>query len=90
MCRGGIVQSLGPARGDPRKDNPSAARRADRGTPALSQTVKGEPKAKAGSAPSNASAVGTPTRIDTAEGARIWAEHGVLAENPVKIGALAA
>jgi IS5 family transposase len=30
------------------------------------------------------------TRIDSAEGARIWAGHGVLAHNLVKISALTA
>jgi len=81
----GVRTATIPRKADPAKParHSSIARRS-------AETSSGAPAARPGSAPSNDSTDGTEPRLDDLDGARIWAGHGVLAHNLVKIAALSA
>jgi transposase, IS5 family len=74
----------------PRKGKPSAARRVEEHRPAFRRTVKWRTGSEGRISTLKRQYGWDRTRIDSTEGARIWAGHGVLAHNLVKIGALAA
>lgn len=74
----------------PRKGKPSTARRADQHRPAFRRTVKWRTGVEGRISTLKRGYGWDRTRIDGTEGAKIWAGHGVLAHNLVKISALAA
>jgi len=74
----------------PRKGKPSAARRAEEHRPAFRRTVKWRTGSEGRISALKRQYGWDRTRIDSTEGARIWAGHGILAHNLVKISALAA
>ncbi len=74
----------------PRKGKPSTARRAVEHRPAFRRTVKWRTGSEGRISTLKRSYGWDRTRIDGTEGARIWAGHGILAHNLVKISALAA
>jgi transposase, IS5 family len=74
----------------PRKGKPSAARRAQEHRPAFRRTVKWRTGCEGRISTLKRGYGWDRTRIDGTEGARIWAGHGVLAHNLVKISTLAA
>jgi IS5 family transposase len=73
----------------PRKGKPSAARRAHEHRPAFRRTVKWRTGCEGRISTLKRQHGWDRTRMDTTEGARTWAGHGVLAHNLVKISALA-
>ena len=73
----------------PRKGKPSQARRAEEHRPAFRRTIKWRTGSEGRISTLKRGYGWDRTRIDTIEGARIWAGHGVLAHNLVKISALA-
>ena len=73
----------------PRRGKPSQARRAVEHRPAFRRTVKWRTGIEGRISTLKRGYGWDRTRIDTTEGARIWAGHGVLAHNLVKISALA-
>jgi transposase, IS5 family len=74
----------------PRKGKPSAARRAQEHRPAFRRTVKWRTGCEGRISTLKRGYGWDRTRIDGTEGARIWAGHGVLTHNLVKISTLAA
>jgi IS5 family transposase len=72
----------------PRRGKPSAARRAIEHRPAFRRTVKWRTGSEGRISTLKRGYGWDRTRIDTTHGARIWAGHGVLAHNLVKISAL--
>jgi transposase, IS5 family len=74
----------------PRKGKPSKARQAEEHRPAFRRTVKWRTGSEGRISTLKRGYGWDRTRIDGTEGARIWAGHGVLAHNLVKISALAA
>lgn len=74
----------------PRKGKPSAARRAEEHRPAFRRTVKWRTGSEGRISTLKRQYGWDRTRIDSTEGARTWAGHGVLTHNLVKISALAA
>jgi IS5 family transposase len=74
----------------PRKGKPSAARRAEEHRRAFRRTIKWRTGCEGRISTLKRGYGWDRTRIDGTEGARIWAGHGVLAHNLVKISALAA
>jgi transposase, IS5 family len=73
----------------PRKGRPSQARQAQERKPAFRRTVKWRTGCEGRVSALKRGYGWDRTRIDGTEGARIWAGHGVLAHNLVKISALA-
>ena len=74
----------------PRKGKPSAARRAQEHRPAFRRTIKWRTGCEGRISTLKPGYGWDRTRIDGTEGARIWAGHGVLTHNLVKISTLAA
>jgi IS5 family transposase len=74
----------------PRKGKPGKARQAVERRRAFRRTVKGRTGSEARVATLKRQYGWDRTRLDGFEGARIWAGHGALAHNLVKISALAA
>jgi IS5 family transposase len=74
----------------PRKGKPTEARRTVEHRPAFRRTVKWRTGSEGRISTLKRQYGWDRTRIDTTEGARIWAGHGILAHNLVKISALAA
>jgi IS5 family transposase len=74
----------------PRKGKPSTARRSVEHRPAFRRTVKWRTGSEGRISALKRQYGWDRTRIDTTEGARIWAGHGILTHNLVKISALAA
>jgi IS5 family transposase len=74
----------------PRKGRPSVARRAEEHRPAFRRMVKWRTGSEGRISTLKRQYGWDRTRTDSTEGARIWAGHGVLTHNLVKIGALAA
>ena len=74
----------------PRKGKPGKARQAAEHRPAFRRTVKWRTGSEGRISILKRGYGWDRTRIDSTEGARIWAGHGVLAHNLVKISALAA
>jgi IS5 family transposase len=74
----------------PRKGKPSATRRAHEHRPAFRRTVKWRTGCEGRISTLKRQYGWDRTRLDTTEGARTWAGHGILAHNLVKISALAA
>ena len=74
----------------PRKGKASAARRAEEHRRAFRRTVKWRTGSEGRISTLKRQYGWDRTRIDSTAGARIWAGHGVLAHNLVKISALAA
>jgi IS5 family transposase len=72
----------------PRRGKPSAARRAVEHRPAFRRTVKWRTGSEGRISTLKRGYGWDRTRIDSTQGARIWAGHGVLAHNLVKISAL--
>src|SRR4051812_6159083 len=73
----------------PRKGKPSAVRRAEEHRPAFRRTIKWRTGCEGRISTLKRGYGWDRTRIDGSEGARIWAGHGVLAHNLIKISALA-
>jgi transposase, IS5 family len=73
----------------PRKGKPSAARRAEEHRPAFRRTVKWRTGVEGRISTLKRGYGWDRSRIDGTEGAKIWAGHGVLAHNLVKISVLA-
>ena len=73
----------------PRKGKPSAARRAEEHRRAFRRTIKWRTGCEGRISTLKRQYAWDRTRIDGTEGARIWAGHGVLAHNLVKISTLA-
>jgi IS5 family transposase len=73
----------------PRKGKPSQARRAVEHRPAFRRTVKWRTGSEGRISTLKRQYGWDRTRIDTTEGARIWAGHAVLAHNLINISALA-
>jgi IS5 family transposase len=73
----------------PRKGKPSQARRAAEHRPAFRRTVKWRTGCEGRISTLKRGFGWDRTRLDGIDGARIWAGHGVLAHNLVKISALA-
>lgn len=74
----------------PRKGKPTATRKAIEHRPAFRRTVKWRTGCEGRISTLKRGYGWDRTRINGTEGARIWAGHGVLAHNLVKISALAA
>jgi IS5 family transposase len=74
----------------PRKGKPGKARQAAERRPAFRRTVKWRTGSEGRISTLKRGYGWDRTRLDGTEGARIWAGHGVLAHNLVKISALAA
>jgi len=74
----------------PRKGRPGKARQAEEHRRAFRRTVKWRTGSEGRISTLKRGYGWDRTRIDSTEGARIWAGHGVLAHNLVKISALAA
>ena len=74
----------------PRKGRPGKARQAVEHRPAFRRTVKWRTGSEARISTLKRQYGWDRTRLDDLEGARIWAGHGVLAHNLVKIATLAA
>jgi IS5 family transposase len=74
----------------PRRGKPSAARRAVEHRPSFRRVVKWRTGSEGRISALKRQYGWDRTRIDSTQGARIWAGHGVLAHNLVKISALAA
>lgn len=74
----------------PRKGKPSQARREEEHRPAFRQTIKWRTGCEGRISTLKRGYGWDRTRIDNTEGARIWAGHGILTHNLVKISALAA
>jgi IS5 family transposase len=74
----------------PRKGKPSATRRAEEHRPAFRRAIKWRTGCEGRISTLKRGYGWDRTRIDGTEGARIWAGHGVLAHNLVKISGLAA
>lgn len=74
----------------PRKGKPSQARRTVEHRPAFRRTIKWRTGCEGRISTLKRGYGWDRTRIDNTEGARIWAGHGVLAHNLLKISALAA
>ena len=74
----------------PRKGKPSQARRAAEHRPAFRRTIKWRTGCEGRISTLKRGYGWDRTRIDNTEGARIWAGHGILTHNLVKISALAA
>ena len=74
----------------PRKGKPTQARRATEHRPAFRRTIKWRTGCEGRISTLKRGYGWDRTRIDNTEGARIWAGHGILAHNLVKISALAA
>ena len=74
----------------PRKGRPGKARQAHERRSAFRRTVKWRTGSEARISTLKRGYGWDRTRLDDLEGARIWAGHGVLAHNLVKIAALAA
>src|SRR4051794_34055641 len=72
----------------PRKGRPGKARQAVEHRPAFRRTVKWRTGSEARISTLKRQYGWDRTRLDDLEGARIWAGHGVLAHNLVKIAAL--
>jgi IS5 family transposase len=74
----------------PRKGRPGKARQAEEHRPAFRRTIKWRTGIEGRISTIKRGYGWDRTRIDGTDGARIWAGHGVLAHNLVKISALAA
>lgn len=74
----------------PRKGTPGQARSTAEHRPAFRRTLKWRTGCEGRVSTLKRQYGWDRTRIDTAEGARIWTGHGVLAHNLVKISALTA
>jgi transposase, IS5 family len=74
----------------PRKGKPGAARQAAEHRPAFRRTIKWRTGCEGRISTLKRGYCWDRTRIDTTEGARIWAGHGVLTHNLIKISALTA
>ncbi len=74
----------------PRKGKPSQARRAVEHRPAFRRTIKWRTGCEGRISTLKRGYGWDRTRIDNTEGARIWAGHGILAHNLIKISNLAA
>jgi IS5 family transposase len=74
----------------PRRGKPTAARRTLEHRPAFRRTIKWRTGSEGRISTLKRQYGWDRTRIDSTEGARTWAGHGVLAHNLVKISALAA
>jgi transposase, IS5 family len=74
----------------PRKGKPGAARRATEHRPAFRRTIKWRTGCEGRISTLKRGYGWDRSRINTAEGARIWTGHGVLTHNLVKISGLAA
>ena len=74
----------------PRKGKPSQARREEEHRPAFRRTIKWRTGCEGRISTLKRGYGWDRTRIDNTEGARIWAGHGILTHNLVKISALAA
>lgn len=74
----------------PRKGRPSKARQAQEHRRSFRRTLKWRTGSEGRISTLKRGYGWDPTRIDHTEGTRIWAAHGVLAHNLVKISALAA
>ena len=73
----------------PRRGKPTAARRTLEHRPAFRRTIKWRTGSEGRISTLKRQYGWDRTRIDSTEGARIWAGHGVLTHNLVKISALA-
>ncbi|MBN2906797.1 MAG: ISNCY family transposase [Rhodobacteraceae bacterium] len=74
----------------PRKGKPGQARQAEEHRPAFRRTIKWRTGCEGRISTLKRGYGWDRTRIDNTEGARIWAGHGILTHNLVKISALAA
>jgi IS5 family transposase len=74
----------------PRKGKPSAQRRVAEHRPAFRRTVKWRTGCEGRISTLKRGYGWDRTRIDTAEGAKIWTGHGILAHNLIKISTLVA
>ena len=74
----------------PRKGRPGKARQARERRPGFRKTVKWRTGSEARISTLKRQYGWDRTRLDDLDGARIWAGHGILAHNLVKIAALAA
>ena len=74
----------------PRKGRPTQARRSTEHRPVFRRTIKWRTGCEGRISTLKRGYGWDRTRIDNTEGARIWAGHGILAHNLVKISALAA
>ena len=84
------LHDLGVRVAIPRKGKPSATRRAEEHRPAFRRAIKWRTGCEGRISTLKRGYGWDRTRIDGTEGVRIWAGHGVLAHNLVKISGLAA